>query len=86
MKFTKTQIFIYKAEDVHGKKYDYSKVNYIKATKEVIIICPIHGEFTQTPQRHLRGCGCQKCGIISSSIKKKFNHRNFHKKSKRKTW
>lgn len=84
MKFTKTQIFIYKAEDVHGKKYDYSKVNYIKATKEVIIICPIHGEFTQTPQRHLRGCGCQKCGIISSSIKRSLTTEIFIKRAKEK--
>lgn len=25
------------------------------------IICPIHGEFWQTPHLHLKGCGCPKC-------------------------
>ena len=28
---------------------------------EVIIICPIHGPFPQTPDRHLRKQGCPKC-------------------------
>jgi hypothetical protein len=29
---------------VHKDKYDYSKVQYIKAKEKVIIICPEHGE------------------------------------------
>ena len=29
---------------------------------KIIIICPIHGEFEQTPWNHIKiGCGCQKC-------------------------
>lgn len=27
----------------------------------VVIICPIHGEFMQTPNSHLRGSGCPYC-------------------------
>ena len=54
--------FVEKARKVHGDKYDYSKVNYVTSTKKVIIICPTHGDFEQTPERHLRGRGCQKCG------------------------
>lgn len=46
---------------VHGKKYDYSKVEYEKANKKVCIICPEHGEFWQTPNKHLRGRGCPEC-------------------------
>ena len=35
---------------------------YIKTKKEkVIIICPIHGEFLQSPDGHLRGQGCPEC-------------------------
>jgi len=37
--------FIKKAKEVHGDKYDYSKVNYINYNTPVTIICPIHGEF-----------------------------------------
>ena len=48
---------------VHGKKYDYSKVEYTNAYTKVCIICPKHGEFWQTPHDHLKGVGCPKCGM-----------------------
>ena len=51
---------------VHGDKYDYSKVDYQGITKKVIIICPEHGEFLQTPNGHgNQGYGCPKCAEIS---------------------
>lgn len=53
--------FVDKAIQIHGNKYDYSKVNYIKAIQPVEIICSIHGPFLQTPHNHLQGCGCPKC-------------------------
>ena len=55
--------FIEKANTVHGEgSYDYSKVEYINMKTDVIIICPIHGEFPQTPNSHIYGeCGCSKC-------------------------
>lgn len=47
---------------MHGDKYDYSKVEYINMSTPVIIICPKHGEFTQTPRHHvINGNGCAKC-------------------------
>ena len=42
-----------KFKKVHKKKYDYSKVNYIGLTKNIIIICKKHGEFKTTPKLHL---------------------------------
>ena len=54
---------IYKFKEVHGDKYDYSKVNFSKIKEKVCIICPTHGEFWKTPQKHLSGQGCPKCGI-----------------------
>lgn len=45
--------FVKKARNVHGDKYDYSKVVYVNAKTNVKIICPIHGEFLQTPDKHL---------------------------------
>lgn len=53
--------FIEKARQVHGDKYDYSKVEYINAHVPVIIICPKHGEFLQAPCHHLEGSGCPNC-------------------------
>ena len=57
------QRFIDRAKKVHGDKYDYSKVNYTRHHNKVKIICPIHGEFEQTPFGHLNGQGCKKCAI-----------------------
>lgn len=56
-----TEEFIEKANQIHGDKYDYSKVEYISSDKKVCIICPKHGEFWQRPSSHIRGNGCCKC-------------------------
>ncbi len=61
-----TDEFIEKAKEVHGEKYDYSKVNYTGYEKYVTIICPIHGEFKQSPDSHLHSGGCPKCGSTLS--------------------
>ena len=59
-KLTKEE-FIEKAQLIHGDKYDYSLVKYIGSRQKVKIICPIHGEFEQTPNSHLQGVGCSRC-------------------------
>lgn len=56
-----TKCFIKDAVNVHGNKFDYSKVEYTKSNEKVSIICSIHGVFEQTPNCHLRGDGCPKC-------------------------
>lgn len=59
--------FIERASILHNKKYDYSKVEYINAHTSVIIMCPIHGEFSQYPNDHLYGkTGCPKCSSLSN--------------------
>lgn len=47
--------------EVHGSKYDYSKVLYTNAKERIEIVCPKHGSFWQTPNSHLNGSGCSKC-------------------------
>lgn len=56
-----TEEIISKFIEKHGSKYDYSKVSYTKMHDKVCIVCPIHGEFWQTPSKHLLGQGCPKC-------------------------
>lgn len=56
-----TSSFIEKAKELHGNECDYSKVKYVDSRTKVCIICPIHGEFWQTPNNHLNGKGCPKC-------------------------
>jgi hypothetical protein len=58
-KFT-NEIFIKKSIEKHGNKYDYSLVEYINSVKKVKILCPIHGEFNQSPNCHMGGKGCKK--------------------------
>ena len=54
--------FIKRAKEIHGDKYDYSKVEYSDMKSKVCIICPVHGEFWQEPLNHLTSHGCNKCG------------------------
>ena len=56
-----TEGFIKRAKEVHGDKYDYSKVEYKNCVTKVCIICPKHGEFWQRPYYHLNKQGCPKC-------------------------
>ena len=53
--------FVERAREVHGDKYDYSKVEYVNSRIKVCISCVQHGDFYQTPNNHLRGQGCPKC-------------------------
>lgn len=53
--------FVEKARAAYGSKYDYSKTEYINNHTKVVIGCPIHGEFIQNPNSHLRGAECPSC-------------------------
>ena len=44
--------------------YEYSKFIYNCATCKSIITCKKHGDFEQTPSKHLENQGCVKCGKI----------------------
>lgn len=54
--------FIRNARNVHGDKYDYSKVKYNGNKRPVEIICPTHGSFWKKPNSHVSSeSGCQLC-------------------------
>ena len=72
-----TEEFIKKARKVHRNKYDYSKVDYKGTTTKVTIICPVHGEFEQTPNSHLNGNGCYQCGRDTSGLKLRLTQDEF---------
>ena len=73
---TKEQ-FIEKARKVHGGKYDYSKVVYVNNHTPVCIICPVHGEFKQTPQSHFHNGGCKKCSFEKMGKKRTLTNEEF---------
>jgi Zn finger protein HypA/HybF involved in hydrogenase expression len=58
-----TDEFIERARKIHGDKYDYTKVTIKILKRKIKIICPEHGEFTQTADNHLKGSGCPSCSI-----------------------
>ena len=62
MKKLTTNEFITKSKLVHGDKYDYSRCEYKTIKEKIQLICPIHGEFKQSAEKHLLGSGCILCG------------------------
>ena len=74
--------FIKRAKNVHGDRYDYSKVEYKSIDEKIIIMCREHGEFLQSPYLHLNGSKCKKC--YYETIGKRFRKTNeqFIKESK----
>jgi hypothetical protein len=58
----KTKEFIRKARLKFGEKFNYALVKYETAKIDVIIICPVHNQYIQKAELHLRSkYGCQEC-------------------------
>jgi G:T-mismatch repair DNA endonuclease (very short patch repair protein) len=77
--------FIEKAIDIHGDKYDYSKVIFKSACEDVIIICKKHSyEFEQRPNNHIHGANCPKCGLEARSEKRRTSINDFIEKANEK--
>lgn len=47
--------------EVHGDRYDYSKVGYKNMRSKVAVVCKTHGDFEISPHHHARGVGCPYC-------------------------
>ena len=74
-----SNVFIKKAKNVHGNKFDYSNLEYIDSKTKVVIKCNVcKKEFKQTPRDHLQGYGCPYCGGT-----KKLSKDDFIKKAKK---
>lgn len=61
--------FVLSASAIHSNKYDYSKVKFDRLNDKIIIVCPIHGEFEQRGEKHIRGQGCRYCSEIRKESK-----------------
>lgn len=73
-----TEQFIEKAICKHSWSYNYAKVDYVTTHVPIVILCLKCGNcFKQTPNAHLSGCGCPKCGILSSGNSKKKSTNKF---------
>lgn len=50
-----------RANKKHNNIYNYDQVIYVNNSTKVIITCLKHGNFTQQPNAHMMGQGCNKC-------------------------
>ena len=83
-RYRTTESLISEFREVHGDKYDYSKVEFTKMNEKVCIICSEHGEFWQTPSKHLiSGHGCPKCGKRSMANKQKLTLEEWIERAKK---
>lgn len=80
-KFTKDN-FEEIANIIHNNFYNYSLVNFVNLRTKIEIICPVHGLFTQTPQKHIRlNRGCRKCAECKASLNLRDSKEDFLKKA-----
>ena len=56
-----TEEAINEFKKIHGNKYSYEKVDYKRTHHNIIVTCPIHGDFLTSPSNHLKGQGCPVC-------------------------
>lgn len=78
-------------KQIHNNKYDYSKVIFTRMFDNILIVCPKHGDFLQTPANHINHKqNCPAC-MVSKSKKEELwlnniglpndiYHRNVHLK------
>lgn len=66
---TSKQKFVAQGVAKYGEKFDYSQVQYVNAWSPVLIGCPAHGQFSQTPAAHLHNTtyGCPRCASDDAS-------------------
>ena len=77
MKKLTLENFIIKANLIHKNTYDYSFVIYDNTKIKIKILCKKHGIFEQTPDSHLHGAGCFKCGLENTKQKQIKNCNDF---------
>lgn len=86
--FDKQRIDLHEAisaiKEIHGDKYDYSKVVYNNNRTPITLICPIHGEFEITLNSIKRQhAGCPQCAIESIKNKLSDDFISFKEKAER---
>ncbi len=82
MKRLTKEEFIEKARKLYGYKYDYSLVEYKSTRQDIKIICPKHGIFIQKAGGHLKGRGCELCGIEKRTRDRTYTLDDFIRKAK----
>jgi hypothetical protein len=84
MSQSKQELFIAVAKEIHGDKYDYSRVVYINNLTEVSITClTCSTTFKQLPKVHKRGSGCSSCSKIQRGLSRRSTTEEFIENAKK---
>ena len=62
--------FLKRSNNIHNNYYNYDKVVIKNTRSDIIINCPIHGDFEQNMRHHMNGHGCYLCGLNKSNGEK----------------
>ena len=81
MKKLTTKEFILSANLIHDNFYNYDKTIYLTSRINLLITCPIHGDFSQKANNHLNGAGCTKCRTDNVKKSKTLTLEKFIEKS-----
>ena len=81
---SKLEYFKQKATIKYNGKFNYELITFIQRLDvKVKIICPIHGEFEQTPEKHLSSkYGCKRCGEVAAAKAKEYTLEEYIQKAK----
>lgn len=59
-----------RAAETHGRRYDYSSVDYDGYKNKIKIRCRVHGEFLQSASKHCAGQNCPQCSLVQKGRKR----------------
>ena len=84
MKKSTFEDFYNKAIAKFGKVFTYRFTDYNGVDTPIEIYCPTHGNFTQTPYKHLKSTkGCPKCSRKAAALNKTCSTKDFIAKAKK---
>lgn len=72
--------FFNQCQKLYGGFYDYTKSIFERREDNIIVICPIHGEFTINVKSHMEGAICPQCRKIIKKTRPKLTNEQFIKK------
>lgn len=76
------ELFLHNAQVRFHNKYDYSKIKYVNTKTKIEIVCPEHGSFFQSPEKHITSkIGCPACASKHTAKLLSMSFEEFEKKS-----
>ncbi len=66
---------------IHGDKYDLSKVNYTISKVKLELICSEHGSFFTSIDQIKRGQGCPVCGKTNAAKQRRVSFEEFQSRA-----